>query len=380
MRIVHTSDWHAGRIWKGRDRLDELQNVLENLGDFITQDHTDLLLVSGDIFDNGAPAATAERAVFRFFRRVGDAGTKTVVIAGNHDSAARLEAWGTLAELVGVHAVARPSRVDQGGIVTLEGRSGDRAIVAAIPWAPVRDIVSALELAENETGARQRYADWMKRIAEYLSSAFQADAINLMIAHTHLEGALFGGSERKVHLGDDWAAAAQSLPATAHYVALGHIHKPQRIQAAPSPTCYAGSPLQLDFGEAGEEKSFVVIDARPRQPVEIQRVPYRGGTPLAQIRSTLGDLERDAERLRNHGWLRVVIPLSAPDPDISGKVRRLLPNAVAVDVEASELEHESLQVDRAGLTPAQLFSTYFRNEHGFRSHRQCSRNFQESEA
>jgi hypothetical protein len=60
----------------------------------------------------------------------------------------------------------------------------------------------------------------------------------------------------------------------------------------------------------------------------------------------------------------VVVPLSAPDPDISGKVRRLLPNAVSVDVEATELEHESVEVDRAGLTPAQLFSTYFRNEHG----------------
>jgi exonuclease SbcD len=364
MRIVHTSDWHAGRVWKGRDRLGELQAILDDLGNFIERERVDFLLISGDVFDNGAPAAIAERAVFRFFRRVGDAGTKTVVIAGNHDSPARLEAWGTLAELVDVHAVARARSADQGGVLTLESRSGDIAIIAAIPWAPVREIVSALELAENETATRQRYADWMRRIAEHLSTPFRSDAVNLMIAHTHLEGAIFGGSERKVHLGDDWAATAQALPATAHYVALGHIHKPQRIDAAPSPTCYAGSPLQLDFGEAGEEKSFVVIDARRGQPAEIQRVPYRGGIPLAQVRATLADLECDAERLRNDGWLRVVVPLSAPDLDISGKVRRLLPNAVAVDIEAPELEHECIEVDRAGLTPVQLFGAYFCNEHG----------------
>lgn len=144
MRIVHTSDWHAGRVWKGLDRLNELQAILDDLGDFIERERADLCLVSGDVFDNGAPTAVAERAVFRFFRRIGDAGTKTVVIAGNHDSAARLEAWGTLAELVDVHIVGRPRPADKGGIVTLESRSGDGVIVAAIPWAPVRDIVSAL--------------------------------------------------------------------------------------------------------------------------------------------------------------------------------------------------------------------------------------------
>src|SRR5437870_13779616 len=107
MRIVHTSDWHAGRIWKSLSRLDELEAVLDDLGHFIEQEKVDLLLVSGDIFDSGVPSASAERLVFRFFRRVGDAGAKSIVIAGNHDSAARLEAWGTLAELVDVHIRGR---------------------------------------------------------------------------------------------------------------------------------------------------------------------------------------------------------------------------------------------------------------------------------
>ncbi len=178
MRIVHTSDWHAGRIWKGRDRLDELQAILDEIASFIEHDNVDVLLVSGDVFDSGAPAAAAERTVFRFFRRVGAAGAKTVVIAGNHDSAARLEAWGTLTELVEVYAVARPRSADGGGLVKFDTRSGGRAIVAAIPWAPVRDIVTALELASDETVARQRYADWMKLIVDNLRAGFRGDAVN----------------------------------------------------------------------------------------------------------------------------------------------------------------------------------------------------------
>src|SRR5579863_7585202 len=99
MRIVHTSDWHAGRLWKSLRRLDELEAALASLAEFVEIEHADLVLVSGDIFDNGTPIADAERLVFAFLKRMGAAGVKTIVIAGNHDSPARLQAWGSLAEL-----------------------------------------------------------------------------------------------------------------------------------------------------------------------------------------------------------------------------------------------------------------------------------------
>jgi DNA repair protein SbcD/Mre11 len=70
MRIVHTSDWHAGQLWKSRNRLDEFEAILDDLGGFIEHERVDLLLVSGDIFDVGAPTAEAERVVFRFLRRL----------------------------------------------------------------------------------------------------------------------------------------------------------------------------------------------------------------------------------------------------------------------------------------------------------------------
>ena len=163
--------------WKGKDRLNELQSVLDEIAEFIDHERVDLLLVSGDIFDSGAPAAAAERAVFRFFRKVGATGAKTVAIAGNHDSAARLEAWGTPSQkLVDVYAVARPRPADKGGVIRLDTRPGEPAVVAAIPRAPVRDIVSALELAVDETLARQKYAEWMKLIVDNLRAGFRSDA------------------------------------------------------------------------------------------------------------------------------------------------------------------------------------------------------------
>lgn len=358
MRIVHTSDWHAGRLLRRIDRLPELGDVLENLGDFLERERIDLLLVSGDVFDSVAPPAEAERLVFRFFKRIGQAGIESVVIAGNHDSPSRLEAWGGLAELVGVHAVARPAAAGKGGLLEIPARSGGTALVAAVPFAAPRDLVSALDLAASDTGSRQKYAEQMGRIVANVTAPFRPGTVNLLTLHTHLDGARFSGSERAVHLGDEWAATAQVLPGSAHYVALGHIHRPQRVPA-PSPSHYAGSPLQLDFGEAGEEKSFVLVDARPGQPARTETVPYRGGKPLLAWRGTLRELETEAPRLRAAGWVRVTVPLSQPDPDLASSVRRLLPNALKVEAELPEREGTAVAGGaRLGGEPAALYARF----------------------
>jgi exonuclease SbcD len=365
LKVLHTSDWHAGRSFKRVDRMPELAQVLEHLGDLIERERVDVLLVSGDVFDSGAPPPEAERLVFGFFKRVGRSGTHSVVVAGNHDSPARFEAWGSLAELVNVHAVPRPAPHDRGGLIAIETRTGETALVAAVPFAPVRFLVAALELAQDETAARQRYADGLGAMVANVTGPFRADTVNLLVLHTHLDGAAFSGSERSVHLGEEWAATPQSLPASAHSVALGHIHKPQRVEAAPSPAFYAGSALQLDFGEAGEEKSCVLVDARPRQPVRWDRVPYQGGTPLARVTATLPELERGAERLRAAGHLAVTVPLAEPDPDLAGKVRRLLPNALKVDVELPERPADADPLrPPSDADPATLFEAYCRRERG----------------
>ena len=305
MRIVHTSDWHAGRIWKGLNRLSELEAVLENLATFLERERIDLVLLTGDVFEGGGRSAEAERLVFSFLKRIGQAGVHTVVIAGNHDNAIRVEAWGTLAELVQVRAVGFPRRRDKGGVIEIIA-NGERALVAAVPFAQPGQLFSALDLAGDEGLAAQRYADGMRAIFEHLSTAFDRNAINLVMAHTHITGAVLAThdrSERGVYLGEEWAITPQALPATAQYVALGHIHKPQRVDAAPAPTFYAGSPMQLDFGEAGEEKSFLLIEAAPRKPVRVERIPYEGARPLIDVRMTVDELQHDVERLRTLGHL-----------------------------------------------------------------------------
>jgi exonuclease SbcD len=338
--------------------------VLDDLAGYVEREAIDLVLATGDMFDSGAPPAKAEAVVNRFFKRIGRAGAQSVVIAGNHDNGTRLEAWGQLAELVGVHAIGRPRHPDHGGVFELRTSAGDSAVVAAIPFAAPRMLVSALQLAVDDTTAMQTYADGMRALVALGVRRFRPDAVNLLCLHTHLDGAVFSGSERRVHLGEQWAATPQALPPSAHYIALGHIHKPQCV-VAPSPAEYAGSPLQLDYGEAGQRKSFVRIDASAGLPARITRVPYRGGRDLVVVRATLDELEARRHELLAAGWLKVIVQLAAPDPDIGRKVHALFANVTTVDFECPAADAAVAPGPTLrDASPGDVYRAWFEREHG----------------
>lgn len=361
MKIVHTSDWHVGRRWKGIQRLDELNAVLDHLATFIEDHSIDLVLHTGDVFESRNPPAEAEQLVNRFLVRVGRSGAQMLVIAGNHDDPLRLDARSLLTEFVNVKILGRPRPAAKGGTRTIETRSGETAIVAALPFAAPGAWVSALDIAGEEASARYKYARMFDRAVQDLRGAFRPDAVNILMAHTHIEGAVFGESERRVHISEDWAASPEALPSNASYIALGHLHRPQKIQAA-APAWYAGSLLQMDFGEAGEEKSFVVIDASPGESATVEHVPYEGGLPLFDIRATLEELEQTADQHRK-GWLRVTVPLTEKDPDLNRKVRDLLPNALVVRAELPELEEPPDMRLEKGLSPAGHYRAYHLRTH-----------------
>ena len=361
MKIVHTSDWHVGRRWKGIQRLDELEAVLEHLAAFIEKKSIDLVLHTGDLFESRNPPAEAEQLVNRFLVRVGRTGAHMLVIAGNHDDPLRLDARSLLTEFVNVQILGRPRPASRGGTRTIETRCGETAVIAALPFASPGAWVSALDIAGEEASARSKYARMFEHAVQDLCGAFRQDAVNLLMAHTHIEGALFGESERRVHIGEDWAASPEALPSEASYIALGHIHKPQKIDG-PVPAYYAGSLLQMDFGESGEEKSFVVVTASAGQPTIIEHVPYEGGLPLVDLRASLAELEETAERHRT-GWLRVTVPLTEKDPDLNRKVRELLPNALVVRAELPEAEEPAEFRLETGVSPVGHYRAYHLREH-----------------
>jgi exonuclease SbcD len=358
MRILHTSDWHAGRIWKGVRRIDELARALDGVLAYVERERIDLVLITGDLFDSTAPPADAEQLVFRFLERLGALRVPSVVIAGNHDHPARVDAWGRLAILAGVRTLGRPRGPDKGGVVEIDTPNG-RACVAMLPFAHPRYMVASDVLVGDDTKAAQTYAERFEEMVTLLCSRFRADTVNLLCAHAHMEGVTIGGTERRVHIGSEWAATAQALPTSAHYVALGHIHKPQPVPGAPQAE-YAGSPMQMDFGEMGEDKSFVVIDAVPGRPAKRTRVPYEGTRRLVELRGALDEVLAQAALLQaDQQWVRVVIDHPHADPDIARRVRTAVAGVVSVEVHTPKNPKvKGLTANLATLSPREVYSEW----------------------
>jgi exonuclease SbcD len=168
-----------------------------------------------------------------------------------------------------------------------------------------------------------------------------------------------------VTIGIEYAVSPSRLPATASYVALGHVHRPQPVRGAPSPTRYAGSLLQLDFGERDQRKSVAVVEAVPGRPARVTEVPLSSGRPLVDVEGTL---EEAVARGRAHpeAHLRVTVRTDGPVPGLAERVREELPNAVDVRLHRQRVDGPGDGRDRPGPSPSprDQFAAYYRREHG----------------
>ncbi|MBW3663837.1 MAG: exonuclease SbcCD subunit D [Actinobacteria bacterium] len=364
MRILHTSDWHVGRTIRGRSRADEHRAVLLEIAEIAGARDVDLVIVAGDVFDTAAPSPEAERIVYGALLHLSRAAEHVVVIAGNHDNHRRLQAVAPLLELTNVHTATELRRADDGGIVELSMASGEVACVALLPFLSQRGIVRADDLmqldADDHAG---RYAERCREILASLCAPFRPDTVNIVVAHLFATGAQPGGGERAAHTVVDYHVPAQAFPANAHYVALGHLHRPQKIAAA-APVWYPGSPLQLDFGEETGDKVVLLVDAAPGTPARVEQVALTTGR---RLRTVTGTLERIAAGRDDHGddYLRVVVEEPARI-GLADEVRELLPNAVDVSVArpdaAATEDVAAWELADFQRSPDELFAEYLASE------------------
>jgi DNA repair protein SbcD/Mre11 len=363
MRFLHTADWHVGRTIRGRPRLDEFAAALDAVVEVATDQKVDAVLLAGDVYDQRSVTADADKLVFETFIRLWERQIPVVAIPGNHDSAVRLEALAPLLDKVGTHVAARVRRPDGGGMVEVAARAGDTtALVACVPFISPRRFSDATGLFEDVGKGFVDFDDGMGRLITAYEAAFRRDAVNVLMAHMFVSGAQPGGSEREITIGADYAVSPTRLPKTASYVALGHIHKSQKVKGAPGDARYCGSLLQLDFGERGQDKSLLVIDATPGKPPKTTEIPVDVGRKLIDVDATPDELEDVAGRVGD-AYLRVNLSLDQPLPGVADRVRAALPNALDVRLVFPERDHEPEKISLRGLSPREQFTSYYAAEH-----------------
>lgn len=335
--------------------------MLSEIAQLVRREEADLVLVAGDLFDSSAPAPEAERIVYQALLDLTATGAHVVVIAGNHDSPQRLSAVKPLLNLTTIHAGAHLARPAEGGVLSIRTRRGEVAQVALAPFLSQRAIVKADDLMRLDADAHAgRYAERVRQIVAALAAGFEIGTVNLIVAHLAVAGGALGGGERPAHTVFDYVVPPQVFPSNAHYVALGHLHRPQLVPGA-CPIWYCGSPLQLDFGEAPGDNCVLVVDAEPGVPARVRPVPLRSGRRLRTLKGSLAEVSARGDL--DDAFLRVVLQ-EPPRTGLADEVRAALPNAVDVVVAAEVREDD--QVSEWSLasmhrSPHELFDEYLRD-------------------
>ena len=264
MKIIHTADWHLGNTFHGHDRHDEQAYFLDRLVDLLIEEQPDALLVAGDVFDTSNPSAAAERLFFDFLSRATAEvdGLQIVVTAGNHDSAARLEAPATMLSThrVFVRGTVRRTadgEVDYGRhLIPLRLRNTDRvaALCLAVPFLRACDSPAGLTPSEGVT-------HFFRGLRQAASAHRNAGVPLVTVAHFYAAGADVCADEHSERLvvGGQECVDVERLPRGFSYVALGHIHKGQAV-AGRSDVRYAGSALPMSFSERGYRHGVVRVE------------------------------------------------------------------------------------------------------------------------
>ncbi|MFD9863404.1 exonuclease SbcCD subunit D [Streptomyces alboflavus] len=356
MKLLHTSDWHLGRRMKRRSRDDEFDAVLAEIAEIAREAVPDLIVHSGDLFDRYSPSPGD---VLRAVRALDSLRLTAplVVIGGNHDSPHWFDVldyfYRSTAHRGGhsvtfVHTAADGS--GGGRVIDIPIRGNAQRIrLAALPFIHPNRFMHLFPGLGTTHGA---YAEGLRGLQEELVAQMdegyspQRD-VRVFATHLYLSGALLSGSERHLDVNEAYATAPDDLPSVA-YCALGHIHKPQALPSGRATARYAGSPLQLDFGECDDIKSVVLVEADPQQPTRITTRPLKAGRRLREFKGTLEELASRAAEFSDT-FLKVTITSQTLIPQLAQKVATAAPDAVVVDMQEDCDENRVTPLDSSDL-------------------------------
>lgn len=389
MRLFHTSDWHLGQNLHGQERDFEHACFLDWLLRQLTHEKPDVLLIAGDIFDTVNPPVKAQERLYDFIVSAHEqnASLTIVMIAGNHDSGSRIELPAPLMRRLRTHALGRVLWLDDGQLdverllLPLPDAKGKvKAWCLALPFLRPAEVTGA-QLGDDYLRGIGQVHEWL--IAAANSKRKKGQAL-IAISHAHMAGgSVSEDSERSLIIGNAEALPASLFGPSISYVALGHLHKPQKVNGEER-IRYSGSPIPLSFSEIGYQHQIldITLDGEALVKVEPRLIPRAvnlqrlGPAPLADLLVQLKDLP-DIDLLadvQRQPWLEVRVRLDEPQPDLrhqvetalQGKAVRLVRIAAeyAGNGGAGSADDGSALVELDQLSPQELFSRAWQDTYG----------------
>lgn len=382
MRIIHTSDWHLGQYFFTKTRAQEHQQFLDWLLEQIREQQVDALIVAGDIFDTGSPPSYARELYNRFVVAIRDTQCQLIILGGNHDSVATLNESKSLLACLNTTVIANVHTENpQAPIILYQKNHMPGALLCAIPYLRPRDMVNS---KSGQSGAEKQHV-LKEAIADYYQRQYQA-ALDLrkqlkvnipIIATGHLTtiGASVSDSVREIYIGTLEAFNATLFPPF-DYIALGHIHRPQRVNKS-GHIRYSGSPIPLSFDESAQQKSVCLIDFQQDKLAEMTLLPIPEFQLLRTLSGSLQEIATQLELLATQYnemdttiWLDIEVSTQDYLSDIQTRIQELTQSPlfeVIVLRRAKKQRQALMQNEKETLTELTVYDVFERRlaQHSF---------------
>lgn len=334
MRILHTSDWHLGQHFMGKTRQAEHQAFCAWLVAQVREYGVDAVIVAGDVFDTGAPPSYAREQYNRFIVELRDTGAQLVVLGGNHDSVATLGESRTLLACLDTCVIPAVSEDLEEQLQVLCRRDGSPgAILCGVPFVRPRDVLrseagqSAEDKQQSLQSAIHAHYQALYALAEAKRDALGGGLPIVATGHLTTVGASASESVREIYVGALEAFPTNAFPPAA-YIALGHIHRPQKVGGLEH-IRYCGSPIPLAFDEARQEKQVLLVDLDAAGLRAVTPLPVPCFQPLLSLRGNLAELPAALAEAAQQGsaerpvWLEVVVRADDYLPDLQTRIAAL---------------------------------------------------------
>lgn len=332
MKILHTADWHLGQKFFHRDRKEEHQYALNWLIELIKKEEIELLILAGDVFDTDSPPNYARKLYYDFLKKlVGTCCQNIVVVAGNHDSPNMLDAAKELFKLLNVHVVGHISENRAEQIIPIYNKEEElKAIVAAVPYLRDRDIRKSIagESLEQRVeslrkGIEGHYQEILTEVLPYKEKKLPI----VVTGHLYVAGGERGERQNTIHIGSLDVIDASSFPSDFSYVALGHLHRSQKVDNQDR-IRYSGALIPLDFSEINFDQmvNIITFDGQALQKVRSVKVPlvrklryYKGD--LDYVKNKLASL---AEEVTLPTWLKIEVETAHYSPGLLDDLEEII--------------------------------------------------------
>ena len=322
MKILHTADWHIGKILHKQSLAEDLNHFFDWMIQTIEEEDIDLLLVSGDIFDLANPNIRDKEVYYDIMMRLYKSGCQVIITGGNHDSVGELNAPKQILSAINISVIGGAMQELEDELIPVKNASGEiELVVAAVPFLRDRDIRSRQEgqTYESRTEAiREGIKDHYQKLAELCTERYP-DVMAITMGHLYARGVSVSDSERDIHVGNQAAVESEMFPAEFKYVALGHIHRPQQVDADPR-IQYSGSPIALSFSEKEDEKIVIIVETTGDQISDIRSLRIPRLREISKISGSYADVERELTRYQPDFPLPSFLELEVIEEDFSAVI------------------------------------------------------------